>query len=143
MKYKILLLEKSLEKKVNILVNMYIFSNFLLCQLSFLSGTSRRITTASIIWIMCRPVGPMILLVALLFTLGKEFVRLYLSKLKSNKNNKIWIVTKSKLNSIKSTISKAMLKFYNSEKVFNKEWNADNKLKEEIKKNIRSQETGF
>lgn len=92
---------------------------------------------------MCRPVGPMILLVALLFTLGKEFVRLYLSKLKSNKNNKIWIVTKSKLNSIKSMISKAMLKFYNSEKVFNEEWNADNKLKEEIKKNIRSQETGF
>lgn len=92
---------------------------------------------------MCRPVGPMILLVALLFTLGKEFVRLYLSKLKSNKNNKIWIVTKSKLNSIKSMISKAMLKFYNSEKVFNKEWNADNKLKEEIKKRLEVKKQVF
>ena len=92
---------------------------------------------------MCRPVGPMILLVALLFTLGKEFVRLYLSKLKSNKNNKIWIVTKSKLNSIKSMISKAMLKFYNSQNVFNKEWNADNKLKEEIKKRLEVKKQVF
>ena len=92
---------------------------------------------------MCRPVGPMILLVALLFTLGKEFVRLYLSKLKSNKNNKIWIVTESKLNSIKSMISKAMLKFYNSQNVFNKEWNADNKLKEEIKKRLEVKKQVF